>query len=74
MSIKQNRFAEAKVEMELRKKQMTRKKIKGDGHCLFRALAHIFKKDEEKHLEVRNELIAYMENQGNLEDIKEALK
>jgi len=38
--------------------------IKGDGNCLFRAVSHQLYRTEDKHLELRQTIVDYIEKQG----------
>ena len=51
-----NKRAEAKVEVFLRDRDMNRKKIEGDGNCLYRTIAYIVYGDENKYADVKRQI------------------
>jgi OTU domain-containing protein 5 len=50
----------------LKRKNLTIYKVAGDGNCLFRAVAHQLYRDVERHEDVRNTCMDYMEKNVHL--------
>ena len=56
------------MEVFLRDRDMNRKKIEGDGNCLYRTIAYIVYGDENKYADVKRQIFQWMKDK-NKEDI-----